>query len=188
MRKIDFKKGAWKPEDFRYVYSPRFAPIPRIRQEQDCIVFGIDEKGEFDYVSMLLEQKCQTGAKAVTTCSFEAYGAPLIVLTDDLRKKENGEWYYGVHYEIVLWEDGINVWKLNLNDGIMNWQKLMALEFKVSAYEPHELGVKVLDDMLEIEVEGHKAQLRVEGLPKEFYIGFTACEGINRFYDFSIEA
>ena len=91
MKKIDFKKGAWNPEDFRYVYSPRFAPTPRIKQEQDCIVNGIDEKGEFDYVSMLLEQKYQTGVQAETTCSFEAYGAPLIVLTDDLRKKENGE-------------------------------------------------------------------------------------------------
>lgn len=188
MKKYNFEKGQWNPDEFRYVYSSRFTPTPLMKQEEDCIVNGIDAStGEFDYVSMVTEKKYTTGVRLETSCSFEAYGAPLIVLSDDFYKGENGAWYFGVHYEIVLYEGGINVWRLNLNKDVMKWENLMRLKFPVTPKEVHTLKVQVLDKALDIETEGAHVILRVDDLPTEFRAGITACEGINRFYTYSIE-
>ena len=189
MKKYNFAKGQWNPEEFRYVYSSRFTPTPLMKQEEDCIVNGIDAStGEFDYVSMVAEKKYTTGARLETRCSFEAYGAPLIVLSDEFYKGENGKWYFGVHYEIVLYEGGINVWRLNLNKDVMEWDNLMRLKFPVTPKEVHTLKVHVLEKALDIKTEGAHVVLRVDDLPSEFRAGITACEGINRFYTYSIEA
>lgn len=187
MSKVNFGKDQWDMSEFRYVYSPRFTPIPRIKQESDCIVNGTDPvTGEFDYVSMLTEKEYTTGVTVETTCSFEAYGAPLIVFSDDLRKKENGEWYYGVHYEVVLWEEGINVWRLDLNDDAMYWDKVLGVQFPVSVKEPHPLKVKLQEKGIDIETEGRKMYVKIEDMPSKMRVGITACEGINRFYSLEI--
>ena len=188
MREINFAQGQWNPEEFRYVYSERFTPIPGIRQEKDCIVNGIDQStNSYEYISMVTEKEYGTGVKIETNCSFEAFGAPLIVFSDDFHKGENGEWYFGVHYEVVLYEGGINVWYVNLNKDVMKWESLLALKFPVSAEKTHLLSVKILEKSLDITMEDVHVVLGVKDLPKEFRVGITACEGINRFYDCKIE-
>ena len=89
-----------------------------------------------------------------TRCSFDSFGAPLIVLSDDILTNDKGEWQFGIHYEVVLYEQGINVWEINYHPDVM---------------------------------EGHHVLVRAEKLPKEFHVGITMCEGINRFYEISIE-
>ena len=185
---IHFSEKAWNPEEFRYVYSPLFTPIPRMKQESLCIVNDGDAtSNKYDYVSMVTEKKYAVGTRVEMKCSFEKFGAPLIVFSDDMYRGGNGEWYYGRHYEIVLYEDGINVWGLNMNPGIKKYENLMSLRFPVSAGEIHVLSVKIQKSALEIVKDDLKVILRVPDLPSEFHVGLTACEGINRFYEYTIE-
>ena len=188
MKWINFASGEWKTEEFRYVYSPKFAPTPKFQQDRDCIVNKGDfSKNEFDYVSILTEDKFSTGVTIETTCSFEGYGAPLIVISDDVYKGQNDEWYYGKHFEIVLYQGGINVWRLDLNQGIMKTENLIRYRFPVTTRNYHTLRVKVLEGALDITMEDASILLKVDGLPSEFRVGLTACEGINRFYTLGIK-
>lgn len=188
MRQINFAEGKWDSKEFRHVYSSRFSSTPLMCQAKECIVNDIDmETGTFAYVSLVTEKKYRTGTRIETTCSFDSYGAPLIVLSNDFYKGDNGKWYFGVHYEIVLYEEGINVWKLNLHKDVMKWDKLLGLKFPVTAKMSHTLSVQVLNNMLDITMEDIHANLWVEDMPSEFRVGITACEGINRFYSCCIE-
>ena len=40
---------------------------------------------------------------------------------------------------------------------------------------------------MEIEMNGKKFSVSLPTMPDEFYFGITGCEGINRFYNLSIE-
>lgn len=187
-KKIDFAEGKWNSKEFRYVYSPRWIVGTRPQQEKDCIVNSVNPtNGEFDYISLVTEEKYQTGVCLETSCSFDHFGAPLIVISDDMYKDENGEWLFGIHYEIVLYNKGINVWKVDCNPNVIKWHKEMWLDLPVSEKEIHKFSVKVLDQMLDITIGEHHVLVRVEHLPKEFHVGVTLCEGINRFYDFTIK-
>ena len=187
MKRISFASGEWKKEWFRYVYSPKFDSTPSFAQERECIVnAGNLKENNFDYVSILTEDKFSTGVTIEATCSFENYGAPLIVISDDIYKGQNNEWYYGKHFEIVLYQGGINVWELDLNQGIMKTENLMRFRFPVTAGSLHTMQVKVLDSALDISMEEKSIRIKVDGLPKEFRVGLTACEGINRFYTLGI--
>lgn len=188
MRWINFASGKWKSEEFRYVYSPRFAMTPKFQQDKECIFNEGDfSKNEFDYVSILTEDKFSAGVTIETTCSFEGYGAPLIVISDDVYKGQNDEWYYGKHFEIVLYQGGINVWRLDLNQGIMKIENLIRFRFPVTTRNYHTLRVKVLEEALDITMEDASILLKVDDLPSEFRVGLTACEGINRFYSLGIK-
>ena len=188
MKKIDFTQENWNEKEFRYVYSPRWITGTKPKQEKDHIVNDINpENGEFDYISLVTEEKYKTGVQLETRCSFDSFGAPLIVLSDDILKNDKGEWQFGIHYEVVLYEQGINVWEINYHPDVMVVHQILGLEFEVSEKEIHTLSVKILDQMLDISMEGHHVLVQAEKLPKEFHVGITMCEGINRFYEFSIE-
>ena len=188
MKKICFSEGNWNEDAFRYVYSPRWITGAKPKQEKNHIVNAINpENGEFDYISLITEEKYKKGVYLETKCSFDSFGAPLIVLSDDIMKNENGEWQFGIHYEIVLYEQGINVWEIDYNPEVMEVRQVLGLDFEVSEKEIHTLSVKVLEQMLDISMEGHHVLVRAEKLPKEFHVGITMCEGINRFYEFSIK-
>ena len=63
----------------------------------------------------------------------------------------------------------------------------MKLKFPVTTGVQHQLSVKILENALEITMEDVHVLLGVKNLPKEFRVGITACEGINRFYNCKLE-
>ena len=64
---------------------------------------------------------------------------------------------------------------------------LMSNEFFVSGVDKHELSVEIREKELVICMDDKKMTLRVYDFPEEFYIGVTACEGVNRLYDIGLE-
>ena len=44
----------------------------------------------------------------------------------------------------------------------------------------------MLDKKIAIDVNGNKFEIQDDEIPDTFQVGITACEGINRFYDFEI--
>lgn len=186
---ISFSSGSWNLEELTYAYSCRFPELPEFSQKSDCIESRKNEQSSqgYDYISLLAKKPYGPGTKISTRCGFDRYGAPLIMIADKLEADEQGILRYRNYLEVVLYEDGINVWKLWDDQGTIRWKKLLHVRFPVKAVEAHDLSVLVEKDMLKIEADGHYAELRVEDMFPSWYGGITACEGINRFYYLNIE-
>ena len=187
--KYVFSENNWSLEQFTYAYTYRFEETPVFVQEVDCIRNSKNEefKQGFDNISLMDRTPHGPGTRITTQCAFENFGAPLIVLAESLDTDARGVLRHGNYFEIVLYENGINVWRMWLRDGKVSWKKLMNVDFPVSANEVHTLSVQVEADRLRIEAEGHKMSLYVPDMYPSFYAGINACEEINRFYSMEIE-
>lgn len=188
MKHISFTKGNWE-HLFDYAYTWRFPETPKFVQEENCIVNtkdGIRQNG-CDFTSIMLKQTYEVGTKISFTASFESYGAPLLVIADGLDQDEDGNLRFGNYQEVVLWEKGVNVWDFHrANDKIqIDW--LLRSDYPTEPGKRYKLTVELGKQRLKVWLEGHYFELRVPSLPERFYLGITACEGINRFYDLEIE-
>lgn len=183
-----FAKDLWNTDALTYAYSYRFDATPQFLQKNDCIenrpnpdaVYG------FDNISLLTKNTYGPGTKITTQCAFENLGAPLIVIADKLETDTRGVVRYGEYLEVVLWKNGVNVWKMWLENGEVTWKQLMGVDFPVTEHEIHTLSVTIEKEELHIEADGQKILLHVENIYPVFHLGINACEGINRFYTLSI--
>ena len=114
MKKYEFGKGKWQVGELRYAYSPACFDRAPFQQEENCVV---NQQGNslfgFQYISLIENVKRKIGVKIRAVCSFENFGAPLIVVSDDIKKNEKGELIYGRHFEVVAHEGGINIWRVD---------------------------------------------------------------------------
>jgi hypothetical protein len=188
MKDIKFTKGNWE-EYFEYAYTRRFPFKPEFIQEEDCISNSKNPemKDVFDYTTIMTKEKYGTGTRLWVTCSFENYGAPLITLTDNLKRDEDGNLSYGACHEVVLWEKGINVWNLFEEKGEIKYHKLLAVEFPLEAGIKHEMYIELDNKAVKVVIGDKTQTLRIENLSEEVYIGITGCEDINRFYSVKID-
>lgn len=188
MKHISFTKDNWE-QYFDYAYTWRFPETPKFVQEENCIVNtkdGIRQNG-CDFTSILLKERYGEGTKISFTTSFESYGAPLLVITGSLDRDEGGNLRFGDYQEVVLWEKGVNVWDFHrMNDKIqIDW--LLRSDYPIEPGKLYKLTVELGKQRLKVWVESYYFELRVPSLPEKAYLGITACEGINRFYDLEIE-
>ena len=144
------------------------------------------ELGDHDYISLLSREKYKAGTEIRAKFRFTGLGAPCLVFTDDIEEREDFP-VYGLQFEVCIWKNGVNVWRMKFNDGKVTWKKALGVEYPVTAEEIHTLTVDVLENVLKIDVDGRKMHLYVEDLYPEFHLGIDACEGIQRFYDMTIE-
>ena len=188
MTKIEFKPGCWE-ESFVYAYNSRFSQMPKFKQAEDCILNCVNPQREdgFDYTTIMSKQMFEEGSKIAFSCSFEDYGAPLFIIADNLEKDNDGNLWYGVGYEVVLWEKGINVWEFFLDNGELKYHKSFFAEFEVKSKTIHRLQIELLNKYIGISVNDKNFVLRAENLPSKAYVGVTGCENINRIYSFEYE-
>lgn len=188
IKTFEFTKGNWE-EYFEHAFTEKFPFTPKFIQEKDCISSGKNPemKDGFDYTTIMTKEKYGKGTKLWTTCLFEDYGAPLITLTDTLERDSNGNLTYAACKEVVLWEEGINVWSLFVEDGEIKWHLIAAAKFPVEKNVKHELYVEIKEKYIRAVVGKEDIEVRIEDLPEEVYIGITGCENINKFYDLKIE-
>ena len=187
-KNISFIPGGWDNGELVYAYSYRFEETPVFLQREDCIenrkndgaVYG------FDNISLLTREKYGPGMTVTTRCAFEDLGAPLIVLTPQITQDPRGINRYGDYIEVVLWKNGVNVWRMWMENGTVTWKQLLGVEFPVSEGEAHILSVTAHADSLEITADGRKMWLHVPELYPAFHVDINACEGINRFYSFRV--
>ena len=201
--KADFSKGKWNPDDFIMVKGPRWSKVGSWVQENDHIVQKVPEGAtELDlyrrmhdeaYVAMCYGKKIKLDKQVVctSTMSFDYRMAPLIVIAPVLGKHEaSGAPDFREHWEIVLYDLGINVWRHMWKENKPAWVKYSYL---LAPYKPltrYELKATITatkkGQMLEVECDGRKFGCHLLGLGKEFYLGIIGCEGRNRFYDFKV--
>ncbi len=187
--KYTFERG-WKNRDFDYVYSPACQDYKTFRQENDCIVNGEgkDLMG-YEYISFLTKRKYGEGVKLTAHCSFEKFGAPLIVISNDVREKEDKK-IYGVHFEVVAYKKGCNIWYIvpDANSPLGRTSTLIGkLEFRIEGGSELVISAEIKDEKIFASVNGNSLVVEHRAIPQSFHVGFTACEGINRFYGFTVE-
>ena len=188
MQHISFAENAWENSGFVYAYTRRFPQTPVFTQAADHVENQADPDGPGGYenISLLTERKYCAGTTVSAMMDFEGLGAPIIMLSETMERDENGALRFDDYFEVVLYKNGINVWRLEPKDGKVVWHKLVGVEFPLAENERHSLSVQINEKTLVIDADCHRITLWSEELPAEFHVGIDACEGINRFYDLTI--
>ena len=179
-------------KDFMYVFSPNSKSFVPFTFENGQAINRYDEKlKDYEYVSIVTKEKYTDGVKISTKCSFDSFGAPLIVLSDDISVDENGRNKYGLHFEVVAYENGCNVWHIvpfpERTERPIKPTKIAFSTFSIPEKCEIDMSVTVQDGKIYIDINGEKLIAESPDLPKEFHIGITACEGINCFSSVTIE-
>ncbi len=181
--------------DFSYVYSPIVKSYPVFEKEANCLVNRFDsEIDDFEYIS-IVSKKEYNKAKITVECDFHKYGAPLIVWSGDVSEKEGRDGkthlFYGVHFEAVAWEKGLNLWYIvpfpEREEHPVKPTKLLGAEFKIEAGSRIIMSAEIEKGKAVITVNGNSYTVEHEAMPQSFHVGYTACEGINRLYSMKIE-
>ncbi len=194
MKKYSFDNSAWM-EDFVYVYSPIVKSYPTFKQGDDYLVNRFDHGiNDYEYIS-ILSKDLYTKAKITVECDFDKYGAPLVVFSNDIKegvgKDSKKHLFYGSHFEVVAWEEGCNVWYLTPDsensEHPVKPTLLLGAKFPVGRGEPIKLSVEIVGGKINIDVNGNSYCVKHDMIPNAFYMGYTACEGINKLYSVQIE-
>ena len=188
--KLDFSRGAWSTQEMTYAYTYRFPGAPEFCQQDDCVENRPDNTGRFgcdwENISMLSRRAYSAGTKITVRCAFWDLGAPLITIADRMYD-ENGVMKYGDYMEIVLYRNGVNIWRMHMDeDKTVTWKKMLGVEFPVTEGDIHTLAVTVTADGLQVEADEHRIFWRCTDLYGTFHLGIDACEGLNRFYALEI--
>jgi len=188
MKNYLFTPGGWDENDFRYIATAREAYRKPFIQDADMIRNCVDDKPtNEDFISIISKEKYHSGVVMETTCSFEGSGAPLIVLSNEISTLENGNLQYGDHFEVVIYRGGCNIWYIPLVDGKAVSKNVVRMKAPVEENKPVKLRVEMVGKVFRVNADGHEFDVPCEYLPDEYYVGITACEGVCRFYDFSVE-
>ena len=188
--KIDFSRGAWSTDDLVYAYTYRFPGAPEFLQQDDCVENRPDDTGTFgcdwENISMLSKETYPVGTRITVRCAFFDLGAPLITIADRMYN-ENGVMKYGDYMEVVLYKNGINIWRMHMDENkTVTWKKMLGVEFPVTEGDIHTLSVTVTADGLTVEADEHRMFWRCADIYESFHLGIDACEGLNRFYSLEI--
>lgn len=188
MQKITFTPGSWENAGLRYAYSWRFPQLPVFRQEADCIVNskapGTNQV--YDYMGLMAPDTYSQGTKLTVRFSFQELGAPMLTICDKHELDENGILRTLDYYELVIWKNGLNVWRLHTQDRKVSWYKVLGVSFPLAENEIHTISAELKENRLIIQVNDRQMDLFVHDLGEKFLLGFTACEGFCRTYDMTI--
>ncbi len=192
MKKFYDLKFGLNKSDFFYCYGPHAETNKEFIQETDCVRNSFNPDIDYyDYISVITKEKFGVGTKLTTECDFEKFGAPLIVISDDITTDSEGVKRYGLHFEVVAYVSGFNVWHIVPDPA--NTERPIAPTLVAEGRFPIEegsrvtLSVEVAENALIIDVNGNKSFVEHHDIPKTFHIGITACEGVNRFYSITVE-
>ena len=178
-------------DKFIYVSSPASKSKKKFVQKENCIENTYNEEiKDFDYISIITKEKYNDGVTISVKCSFDTFGAPLIVLTDDYKSLEDGSYQYGLHFEVVAYENGCNVWHIvpgKEEKNPIDVTKVNAIEFPIEEKSMIDMEVTIKSQKLYIRVNDQSFVAEHEEIPNQMHVGITACEGINQFYEFEVE-
>ena len=178
-------------EKFMYITSPASKSKKKFVQKESYVENTYNEEiKDFDYVSIITKERYESGTTVRVKCSFDKFGAPLIVFTDDYKTLEDGSYQYGLHFEVVAYENGCNVWHIvpgtDKEKSPIDVTKVNAIEFPVEDESIVDMEVTIEDKKLFIRVNDKTFVAEHEDIPSRMHVGITACEGINQFYELNI--
>ena len=190
-----FEPGGWNEGDWIEVRSPRWDHPGGWLQQEDHVSNRVPTdatakemlgpRGGETYSSMLVADLLGGDMRVRTSASFDFRMAPLIVFAGPLGIDRGGHPEYREHVEIVLFDEGINVWH-HTWAGQPKWVRAAWWRFELVRGERHILEVERRGADWALRVGAREFGCRIEGLPEGVGVGMTGCEGINRFYEFVV--
>lgn len=191
VEKYVFNKEFNIEDKFIYVSSPASKSKKKFIQKEDCVENTYNDViKDFDYISIITKEKYESNVTVKVKCSFDTFGAPLMVFTDDYKKLKDGSYQYGLHFEVVAYENGCNVWHIvpgkDPEKSPIDVTKVNAIEFPIGEKSIIDMEVTIKDKKLYICVNDNSFVAEHEDIPEQMNIGITACEGINQFYEFEV--
>lgn len=198
--KCSFAKGGWNPDNWILVKSARWAYLGGWVQKSDSIenetpVGATPQEllGKYShdtYTSMVTKSIFKGDVAISAEMEFTDRMAPLIVIASELGKSSKGIPEYREHFEIVIFDKGVNVWHHYYKDGKPSWKKVAFSRFPLNANKRYTLKVVIKkskkDKTMSLFVDGHEFGYIDDSLPDVFQVGVTGCEGVNKFYDFKV--
>lgn len=203
---VDFAKGKWNPADWKIVKGLRWDYCHGFVQKDGWIENEVPPElspeeayrkcGHSAYSGMVWKEKFPIGTAVSTTTGWDWRMAPLIVIAPELGTSKDGKHpEFREHWEIVVYDQGINVWHHYWTpEKGPYWIKAAALLLPQGQYfkpnAKHMLTVKVQDTKMGrremvCTCGGYTLQYVDDTLPASYYAGVLGCEGRNFFWDFS---
>jgi hypothetical protein len=179
-----FNKDGWKSNDWIYVRRPD------LKQDLDeAWIQGENyiENNNPTHSSMVYGKNLEGNLTVSATMSFLDKMAPSIILASKLDENEKSQMEYKEHFEIVLYNKGINVWLHHYRNGKSHWTKNAFWEFRLEKDKKYLMTVSIQKKNLIISVGDRKFGYVEENLSDKFFVGITGEEGVNRFYNFRIQ-
>ena len=204
--KVSFARGKWNPADFFPAKSWRWDYLGTFDQRDDAIVNHCPDvpgdevyRKHHDavYAALMHRSRFEIGTRVSSTMSFDHRMAPIVVLAPFLvPDAKTGAAEFRDHWEVCLYDGGINVWHHFFVNGRQRWHKAASLllpkaaEFR--ANERYDLQVAVAYNKngrkeMKVACGGYTLSYVDDRLPDTFLVGIIACEGRNFFYDFRVE-
>jgi len=198
---VDFARGKWDPSEWLAFKSVRWEYTGAFEQCDDHIVNrcpeGLDDAALYAdhvtemYASIVHPKKLSGNVTVSSTMSFDHLMAPLIVITPELDTDDKGRHAYKRHFEIVLYNEGVNVWHYRYEDGKLSWYLAAFARAKFEAGRKYELKVQLQkgrnSPRMTISCGDVTFGYESAELCDSFYAGVTGCEGRNRFYDYTVD-
>ena len=196
-----FARGQWDRAQWLNVKGPRFDYVLEMVQNDDHIANPVPEvpdeeilrkHGSKVYAALVLNRTFEGDLTVSSKMSFDHRMAPLLVIAPELGKSADGKHpEFREHYEIVLFDQGINVWHHLWRDGKPYWYKAAYLKTVFQPKKIYDLQVQLVYTakgcQMVARCDGHELgymELALQKVP--LYVGLIACEGRNRFYDFKV--
>lgn len=187
--KYELKNGLG--DEFVYAASGKVPYRADFWQEADGVsnAYPVPPEGwdDYQYVSAVLRQPVRLPVRLAIETRFDAFGAPLAVFSEELTPLPDGRLQYGVHYEAVLYEGGINLWKIEPQ--AEGGQRVTAL-CKAKLPFPANTWTRLTVEITPAGITAWAGELTAQAdcaLPEQLFVGFTACEGINHFRTFEAD-
>jgi hypothetical protein len=195
--KASFTPGGWNADDWVMVKSWRWPYRGQWIQGKDFIVNAVPQDaspqdlehrrvGE-TYTSMVLNRVIESDSTVSCTMDFDYRMAPGLIIAEEPTETGQGPEYRN-HYEIILFDGGINVWHHYFEDGKQKWVKKAFLNTLFKAKTPYELIVKTQftarGPQMTLQVGEHIFGFHDHNIPRRYRVGIVASEGVNRFYYF----
>lgn len=205
---VDFGDGRWDRGQFVEARNDDWDRGAPIAQMPDCIMNYSDPAWTDEdlfrnhqkdvYSSLVLTNRFEGNCMFSSRLSFDHRMAPSLVVASPLATDEKGRKAFRDIYEIVLYEDGLNVWRhLRPNGGKSVIEKVAYAKHAFKPKTVYELNVSVSrvkayggrrTSQIEVSADGVTLGFRDELVPSAYCIGLLGSEGRCRFYDFKVNA
>ena len=206
-RTFDFADGKWDRGEFFEARNDDWNRGDPIVQMPDCVMNA--NKPEWSdeelfknhqaevYSSLVLTNRFRGDITFSSHMSFDHRMAPSLVVAGEFAVDAQGRMAFRDHYEIVLFEDGINVWRHRRPNGGKSeiekvayaahvFKKKTKYELKVVLKRKKAYGGRLTTD-INVSSDGVDVGFRDETVPSVYYIGLLGSEGRCRFYDLTVD-
>jgi len=193
---ISFAQGKWDSDMFLRARNPYTDVYGDWVQEADYIANkipdgctsadGLGPRGDEFYVSLITKDKVKPAVKISGRMSFYPQMAPVLSFCNQFRLRTDGDYAFDKQIEVVIYNEGINVWRHFGPLVEPNYVRICYANFEMFPDTIYNLEVEINDAEMKISVADTIIGCYVPELTEPFHTGILASEGLNRFYDLTV--